>query len=954
MRWVSKPLAALAALQFLLLTPGVMAPACAADLPRGFMQTQVGGPWSEAVGIAFAEDGTPFVWERGGRVRMQRNGQWHLVIDIHDEVGAWSDHGMLGFALDPNFLANGRVYLMYVVDHHHLVQFGQPGYNPNVDEYHRATIGRITRYTLDPNNNFQTIVPGSRTILLGETKSTGIPILFESHGVGSLVFGTDGTLLASCGDAAHFSLIDTGGPSTFALQALGENILKPKEDVGAFRAQLIDTLSAKILRLDPETGDGVPSNPFYDPQQPRAARSRVWALGVRNPCRMSLRPGTGSHNPDDANPGTLYFGDVGWDTWEELNVCTAPAQNFGWPIYEGLQQHDGYAAQTLENPDAPNPLDPQPGCSDEFFAFTELLAQETLGVPSFPNPCNPLVQIPPDTPTFMHRRPVLDWGRPNGPARTGIFVGDNAAVINVGAPGSPVAGAQFGGNCAIGGAWYTGTSYPRQYRNTYFVADYGLQWIKSVVFDDNDRPVLVQPFIEDAGEIVAIAAHPITGDLYYVAWNSVWHVEYAPGGNHPPVAIATANVTYGPSPLNVQFSSGASSDPDRDDLTYAWDFGDGSPISTQANPSHVFTAPNANPAQFVVTLTVTDAGGLTSQDSIVISVNNSPPIVTIVSPATGSTYSMAGNTTYALVAIVTDAEHGPGELTCEWQTALHHNNHTHEDPPSSDCVTSATFSPVGCDGNLYFYRVSLMVTDAAGLSGFDFVDIYPDCTGSQAPSANGDVAQAPRGGSTIISVLANDTDADGTLQPSTVAVVELPQHGVTSVNPATGDITYTHDGSAGESDQFGYTVNDNAGRTSNIASVFITILPAADGDLNGDGALNELDRAMLCAALGSLVGQPTYVPAADLNVDGAINQIDQQLFSELLPPCTGDIVTTTTFAPPADGFIDASDLAFLLGAWGNQPSCADFVTSATFAPPPDGKVDSADLAALLGAWGFCP
>ena len=71
-------------------------------------------------------------------------------------------------------------------------------------------------------------------------------------------------------------------------------------------------------------------------------------------------------------------------------------------------------------------------------------------------------------------------------------------------------------------------------------------------------------------------------------------------------------------------------------------------------------------------------------------------------------------------------------------------------------------------------------------------------------------------------------------------------------------------------------------------------------------------------------------------------------------PCAGDIVSSTTFAPPPDGQVDAADLAFVLGAWGRNPgSPADLVSSKTFQPPPDGMVDAADLAFLLGEWGLC-
>jgi hypothetical protein len=95
----------------------------------------------------------------------------------------------------------------------------------------------------------------------------------------------------------------SGQPASYSPQALADGIIRPKEDIGAFRSQLVDSLSGKVLRIDPATGNGLPRNPYDDIADPRSARSRVWALGLRNPFRMSLRPDTGSHFPSDGNPG---------------------------------------------------------------------------------------------------------------------------------------------------------------------------------------------------------------------------------------------------------------------------------------------------------------------------------------------------------------------------------------------------------------------------------------------------------------------------------------------------------------------------------------------------------------------------------------------------------------------------------------------------------------------------
>src|SRR3954470_12413765 len=118
-------------------------------LPPGFSEQVVGSGWTEPVGVLFEDNGRMWVWERAGRVWIVENGvkMDYPMIDISNEVGGWRDFGLLGFALDPNFRQNGYIYLLYVVDHHHLVNYGTTNYNPSVNEYFRATIGRITRYT---------------------------------------------------------------------------------------------------------------------------------------------------------------------------------------------------------------------------------------------------------------------------------------------------------------------------------------------------------------------------------------------------------------------------------------------------------------------------------------------------------------------------------------------------------------------------------------------------------------------------------------------------------------------------------------------------------------------------------------------------------------------------------------------------------------------------------------
>jgi hypothetical protein len=116
----------------------------------------------------------------------------------------------------------------------------------------------------------------------------------------------------------------------------------------------------------------------YTPTGPEIAITiGVWAMGLRNPFRVAWKPGTGSTDPALGNPGTYYIGDVGWNDWEDLHVCSAPAQNFGWPLYEGLEPQPGYQNANEPNRDAPNPL--VGGSCAAFFKFTDLIVAPTTG-----------------------------------------------------------------------------------------------------------------------------------------------------------------------------------------------------------------------------------------------------------------------------------------------------------------------------------------------------------------------------------------------------------------------------------------------------------------------------------------------------------------------------------------------------------------------------------------------
>jgi glucose/arabinose dehydrogenase len=601
---------------------------CAEDaahnLPPGFYDQVVLDSLEQVTGFAFAPNGLTYLWEKKGRIRiMESDGTLDEtpLLDISEEVANWGDHGLLSVALDPDFASNGRLYLLYGVDHYHAKMFGKPGYDPALSEPHFDTIGRLTRYTADPATGFRTVLPTSRRILLGEAITTGVPIEGTSHGVGTVRFGEDGYLLVSCGDGS------AGAPHG---NALADGIIKPKENIGAFRSQLVDCLSGKILRLDPTTGNGVPDNPFYDAAAPRAPRSRVWMLGLRNPCRFALQPGTGSISP--AKPGRLAVADVGAEKVEEISIAEEPGANFGWPLYEGLTP--GLWAMTLkQNLDAPNPLSGVGSCQLAFFFFQQLITQDSLNPPSWPNPCNPGEQIT-SAPTFVHHRPALEWLHEGEIARVPTYdAAGKASFETLGTPGSPATGETFGGNCSIAGAWYPGGSFPDEYDGALFHIDFGLGWMRVFRFDGRNRLVSVEPFADMVGKAVMAEVNPVDGSLWYLDYTTLGigrlHVlRYSPD-NLPPTAVAISAPDFGPAPVEAVFDGAQSSDPEGLPLEPRWTFSDGTPYSifpstTRSLPAEDITAQGTIVA-YVLELIPPGSTGFSNHDIELIRDGVRPP-----------------------------------------------------------------------------------------------------------------------------------------------------------------------------------------------------------------------------------------------------------------------------------------------------------------------------------------
>ena len=689
------------------------APASAAfhddpELPPFFELVPDQGTYFVPTGMAFADDGSYFVIDKAGRIHFHDGTaqQAQLFLDLRDEVNPGGDRGLLGVAVYPGFVPDGGatswVYLLYTVS----PVFGE---NTGYDENDQYSFSRLTRYRATRPAGAGTDVVAdlaSRDVVLGSqladgTVPDGIASLFDVHANGSLRFADDGSLLLSAGDGAHHD--DPGGldPPGF------ENFVHPQtslrgpmpqdQDSGAFRAQDTRSLSGKVLRIDPETGLGYPSNPFFD-GDPASNASKVWALGLRNPFRFNIRPGTGALDPALGQPGTVYIGDVGWGTWEELDVCKG-GENFGWPCFEGPAPNAIYQAYTSSGP----PFD-YPDCAG----------------------------TNPGTPTL----PVVAWNRSD----PGLVT---PSGFHFDAQGQPASG--FVGSSAIGGVHYPGGgSYPAEYDGRFFFSDYSHEWVKTLETDAQDVLVGIRDFGEHVNRLVDMHVHPLDGDVYFLLMEEdfnghVYHLRY--DDNLTPVADIDAQPTQGPPPLVVQFDATGSTDGNNDPLDYLWDFGDGSPASTAPVVQHTYPVDGV----FSATLTVSDPGGATSVAEVTILAGNTAPVATLEQPVNGRLFR-AGES----IDLVGSGQDAQGPITgFEWTVDLHHNNHVH---PSffSSSQAQAVFvaEDHGSLGDAYFYEVHFTVRDEDLVEDTQTVFILPadrirDPSGTSLPISHLDALDPP-------------------------------------------------------------------------------------------------------------------------------------------------------------------------------------------------------------------
>ena len=240
------------------------------------------------------------------------------VLDLSGRVYTPSESGLLGLAFHPDFAnpTNRYFFLFYSLITNSPLGSG-------------VLHQRVARFQMTATNN-NVALQSSEVVLMNQRDPA------DNHNGADLHFGPDGLLYVSLGD---------GGV----------------QNDGDRNSQLISSnFFSALMRLDvdtpPRAGSLMPNlhpannmggainyripadNPFlgrtnYDGYSFNSTnlRAEFYAVGFRNPWRFSFDPVT----------GWLYCGDVGQNTWEEVDIVTKGG-NYGWAYREGL--HVGYRA----------------------------------------------------------------------------------------------------------------------------------------------------------------------------------------------------------------------------------------------------------------------------------------------------------------------------------------------------------------------------------------------------------------------------------------------------------------------------------------------------------------------------------------------------------------------------------------------------------------------------------
>ncbi len=532
-----------------------------------------------------------------------------LVAEI--ESFKQQENGFLAFALDPKFAQNGWIYFIYS-------PLGFDGQN-------------LSRFEVKGDK----LVAGSEKVILKYEEQR----LQCCHHGATLKFGPDGCLFFSTGDnTSPFGDSQGFGP-------LDQRVGKEAFD-GQRTSANTNTLVGKVnrIRVHDDATYSIPPGNLFKPGTPKT-RAEIFAMGTRNPWRLSIDPKTGFIYWGEVGPDARNDGPRGSRGYDEINQAKQ-AGNFGYPLFVG--NNSPYAEYDYETKKVGPLFDPKAPLNK---------SRNNTG----------LVELPPAVPAFLYwpyavseKWPELGEGGRTACAGPVFYWQESFERTN----GFPkhfdrsllfwdwqrpfIKWARLDAHSDLAGI--------ESFAPTAFVAaNTEDQLKKQKALVDNGATVLRRPVDATFGP---------DGCLYLLDYGETWganrdsalyKISYL-RGNLPPVAKLALSASAGPAPLKTTLSAKGSRDPDGGKLSFAWKL---QPGDKQLGEGEELAVEIATPGNFTIELTVKDDQGASVTRGVPIVIGNHAPAVRFVSPLDGDFFTPGGKVDFKVA--VQDAEDGASE-----------------------------------------------------------------------------------------------------------------------------------------------------------------------------------------------------------------------------------------------------------------------------------------------------
>ena len=561
--------------------------------------------------LEFGPDGRIWFNEYLGALKIYDPKTKRVTLVAEMEIFKTLENGFLAFALDPKFAQNGWIYLIY------------------------SPVGFDGQYLSRFQVKDDKLVAGSEKLILKYEEQR----LQCCHHGATLMFGPDGCLYFSTGDNTS----PFGDSKGYA--PLDQRPGKEPWD-GARTSANTNTLVGKVnrIRVHDDATYSIPEGNLFKPGTPKT-RPEIFAMGTRNPWRLSIDPKTGYVYWGEVGPDARVDGPRGSRGYDEINQAKK-AGNHGYPFFVG--NNSPYAEYDYATEKVGPLFDPKAPMNK---------SRNNTG----------LAELPPAVPAFIY------W--PYAVSEQWPELGEGGRTACAG----PVFHWQE--------SFEKTNGFPKHFDRSLLFWDWQRPFIKWARLDANsdlkgleafapttfvtansdDQRKKQKALIDNGATVIrrpVAATFGPDGCLYLLDYGETWganadsallKISYV-RGNLQPIAKLALSTPAGPAPLKSTLSAKGSRDLDGGNLSYSWKLQPGDKKLGEGEELAVTLETAGN---FNIELTVSDGQGGTVTRSAPIVVGNTVPVARFLAPQDGDFYTPGKPLSYKVT--VQDVEDGASD-----------------------------------------------------------------------------------------------------------------------------------------------------------------------------------------------------------------------------------------------------------------------------------------------------